>query len=60
MYKHIDATKKYPKKVGVNQDGSILYENAESIKAEPEVNTLNLQFTWPKDWGENVKEIGEG
>ncbi len=24
-----------------------------------EVNTLNLQFTWPKNWGENVKEIGE-
>lgn len=23
-----------------------------------EVNTLNLQFTWPKNWGENVKEIG--
>ena len=57
-----DTTKRYPnpKKVSVNQDGSILYENAESIKApESEVNTLNLQFTWPKDWGENVKEIGE-
>lgn len=24
-----------------------------------EVNTLNFQFTWPKNWGENVKEIGE-
>ena len=23
-----------------------------------EVNTLNLQFTWPKTWGEDVKDIG--
>lgn len=23
-----------------------------------EVNTLNLQFTWPKSWGEDVKDIG--
>lgn len=30
----------------------------DTTKAEPEVNTLNLQFTWPKDWGENVEEIG--
>lgn len=29
------------------------------VAKEPEVNTLNLQFTWPKNWGENVKEIGE-
>lgn len=29
------------------------------VTKAPEVNTLNLQFTWPKDWGENVKEIGE-
>ena len=26
---------------------------------ESEVNTLNLQFTWPKNWGEDVKDIGE-
>lgn len=25
---------------------------------ESEVNTLNLQFTWPKTWGEDVKDIG--
>lgn len=23
-----------------------------------DVNTLNFQFTWPKNWGENVEEIG--
>lgn len=25
---------------------------------ESEVNKINLQFTWPKTWGENVKDIG--
>ena len=24
-----------------------------------DTNKLNFQFTWPKNWGENVKEIGE-
>lgn len=28
---------------------------------ETEVNTLNLQFTWPKkEWGVDMKDIGEG
>lgn len=25
---------------------------------ESEVNKINLQFTWPKNWGEDVKDIG--
>lgn len=34
-------------------------DTTKAPESESEVNTLNLQFTWPKDWGENVKEIGE-
>lgn len=30
------------------------------VKTLPnDTNKLNFQFTWPKNWGENVKEIGE-
>ena len=41
------------------QPGTIGSNNDTTKAPDPEVNTLNLQFTWPKDWGENVKEIGE-
>lgn len=33
-------------------------DTTKAPESESEVNTLNLQFTWPKDWGENVEEIG--
>ena len=47
------TTKRYPKKVGVNQDGSIKYENAESIV--PAHEGLKVKSPCP-DWVTDKKK----
>lgn len=37
-----------------------MLKGIDNSSKESEVNTLNLQFTWPKNWGINIKDVGEG